>query len=160
MNPTRRIGLFTLYVLVALLAVLALGGCAAATVQTEEANSPEAQQLAQQLSDTLTAMGVTPPATAILAALYGTDGGVSCVALQDGGTQAILGLTYNGDTSGRRRASVSDEVLAFDQAVVQTYCPAQLQTFQDMVTSLGLTVPVAAAPAPAAEATPESTPSS
>lgn len=157
MNPTR-FGLLTLFALLVL--ALALGGCtAAATVTQDEANSPEAQQLAQQLNTTLAASGLNAPPVAILAALYGVDGGASCAALQDGGGQAILGMTFNGDASGRRRAGVSQEVLAYDQAVVQTYCPAQLATFQGIVAQLGLTVPDPLV-APAAEATPEATPSS
>ena len=159
MNPTQRFGMWTLFALLVL--ALALGGCtAAATVTQDEANSAEAQQLAQQLNTTLAAEGLSAPPVAILAALYGTDGGASCAALQDGGSQAILGLTFNGDASGRRRAGVSQEVLAYDQAVIQTYCPAMLTIFQGLVADQGLAVPDITYPVAAPEATPEATPSS
>ncbi|MBK8048244.1 MAG: hypothetical protein IPK16_14660 [Anaerolineales bacterium] len=130
---THRWSTVTVVVIV-LLAALAFAGCSAGTTPGQEASSPEAQQLAIQLGDTLTAAGLPVPPTQVLTILYGADGGVSCTNVA--ALQHQAGLTGFGSPSIGRRVMMDPKVLAYDEAVVATYCPDLLPAYQAYVTGL------------------------
>ncbi len=130
-------------VLIALLAaaMLLLGGCAAGTTPASEADSPEAAQLATQLGEKLTAAGLSVPPANILTQLYGVDGGIACTnagALEHGNGLWLFGSNHPG-----RRVIVDPTVLAYDEAVIATYCPDKLPALQTTTQGLqtGVTIP-------------------
>jgi hypothetical protein len=108
-----------------------VAGCSAATVPADTARSVEAQQLATRLQATLAAEGLRQPSAGVLTALYGTDGGVSCGNAGD--LAHVDGLALFGNPSHARRVPVDPKVIAYDEAVIGTYCPARLAAFQKTV---------------------------
>lgn len=117
-----------------LMAMLLLAGCSAGTTLSQEANSPEAQQLATQFADKLTAAGLPVPPTGVITTLYGADGGVSCANVAAFQHQA--GLTSFGSSAIGRRVIMDPKVVAYDEAVVSTYCPDLLPGYQAYVKGL------------------------
>ena len=130
-NPIRSVALRAALVM---LAALLLSGCAASTTRAEVAKSPQAQQLAQQLNATLTQQGLKAPSSQVLAVLYGTTGGVSCI--NAGNLEHGRGLVLFGSPAIGRRVFADPKLLAYDEAVVSTYCPDKLAEFQNYVNGL------------------------
>jgi hypothetical protein len=124
----------TVLVLLTLLVAFVLGGCSAGTTPSQEAGSPEAQQLAQKLSDQLTAAGLPVPPMNVLTTLYGADGGVSCTNVA--ALEHQNGLTRFGSPSIGRRVIMDPKVLAYDEAVISTYCPDLLPDYKEVVKGL------------------------
>jgi hypothetical protein len=112
--------------------VLLLAGCSAGTTSTDEADSADAQQKAAQLQSALAAAGLPQPSTEVLTTLYGADGGVSCQNVGD--LLHTDGLALFGNPSHSRRVPIDPKVIAYDTAVISTYCPDLLQAFQSKVT--------------------------
>ena len=111
---------------------LLLAGCSAGTTSTDEADSAKAQELATQLQTALGAAGLPQPSTEVLTTLYGEDGGVSCQNVGD--LLQTDGLALFGNPSHARRVPVDPKVIAYDTAVISTYCPDLLPAFQAKVT--------------------------
>jgi hypothetical protein len=132
---TRRLNSLQVITLLAVLLLISavLSGCAASTTSAAEAKSPQAQQLAQQLSTTLTQQGLKVPPAQVLTQLYGTTGGVSCANAGD--FEHARGLAHFGNPVGHR-VFADPKVLAYDEAVISTYCPAKLPAFQSYVNGL------------------------
>jgi hypothetical protein len=111
---------------------LLLAGCSAGTTTTDEADSDDAKAKAAQLQSALAAAGLPQPSTEVLTTLYGADGGVSCQNVGD--LLHTDGLALFGNPSHSRRVPVDPKVIAFDEAVISTYCPDLLPAFQSKVT--------------------------
>ncbi|MFN2117460.1 MAG: hypothetical protein ACK2T1_07225 [Candidatus Promineifilaceae bacterium] len=116
-----------------LLAALFLSGCSGPT-STSERNSPEAQQLAQQLNADLAAAGLPEVPTNTLITLYGADGGLSCINV--GNLQHRLSLAEFGSYPIGRRVFMDPKVLEYQNAVISTYCPDKLTVLEDLVQNL------------------------
>jgi len=105
--------------------------CSPGGVSTDEADSDQAQQLAQQLATAVSDAGYSPPPEGTITALYGEDGGVSCA--QAGGLGQILGLAGFGNPSYGGRRILDPKVKAYDEAVINTYCPDKLEDYQEIL---------------------------
>lgn len=118
----------------ALAAGLALSACTAAG-SASDPGSDRAEQLADELNDHLAEAGLPTLDTETASTLYGTDGGVSCENV--GELQQELSLSQFGNNSGNLRRVVLDpSLVAYDRAVIQTYCPDKLASFQDVIDKL------------------------
>ena len=124
-----------------LIAALLLGGCAAGTTPASEAKSPEAQQLAAQLGEKLTAAGLRVPPTNVMTVLYGVDGGIACI--NAGQPEHSNGLWLFGSVNPGRRVIADPKVIAYDEAVIGTYCPDKLPAAQAITKGMqtGATIP-------------------
>ena len=65
-------------------------------------------------------------------ALYGTSAPQICDAL-DGGVSSAESLLLTGNPAGRRGKVVTTDAITYERLVVQTYCPDQLSTYDDLV---------------------------
>ncbi len=108
-----------------------LAGCSAGTVPPDTAKSAEAQRLATTLQSALATAGLPQPDVSVLTVLYGTDGSVSCANAGD--TTHVDGLALFGSPSHGRRVPLDPKVVAYDEAVILTYCPDKLPAFQKTV---------------------------
>jgi len=114
------------------LAVVALlAACGSATSgQSEEAAR------AQQLVSTAQAAGVAPRLTVDVAeSLYGSSAAQVCDAL-DGGVSSAESLLLALNPAGRRAKVISTDAVTYERLVVQTYCPQQLSTYDDLVSGM------------------------
>lgn len=113
---------------------LGLSACAAAGSGSNP-ESDRAQELAAQLNENLAQAGLPDLDTETATTLYGTDGGVSCENV--GELQHQLSLSQFGNNSSHLRRVVLDPTLvAYDLAVIQTYCPDELDSFADVIDDL------------------------
>lgn len=118
----------------AVAASLALSACTAAGTASDP-DSDQAQQLADQLNERLASAGLPELDTATATALYGTDGGVSCENV--GELQHHLSLAQFGNNSGNLRRVVLDpSLIAYDLAVIETYCPDEVDAFHELLDEL------------------------
>ncbi|WP_205304816.1 hypothetical protein [Nocardioides sp. 616] len=98
-------------------------------------HTDRAQELAGKLNENLAAVGLLGLDTSTAIALYGTDGGVSCENV--GELQQELSLSQFGNNSIHLRRVVLDpRVVAHDLAVIKTYCPDEVASFQDVIDKL------------------------
>jgi hypothetical protein len=99
-------------------------------------NNQEAQHKAQQLSALFAKAGLPVPAsTDDIVRWLGTDGGAVCsnpaTAL---GKATLLDFITNGaDFVGRRPVLVDRQLLQGELLILQTYCPDQAASYQDLV---------------------------
>jgi hypothetical protein len=108
-------------------------GCSARSGSDREV---EQQKAAELVAATRTA-GVAPRLTTDLAeALYGTDAPGVC-DLFDGGLATSAKNLILGNPAHGRRKTVTDEAVVYGRLVVQTYCPDELDDFEDVVAGLG-----------------------
>ena len=116
--------------------VLLAAGCGA-TVPQSESSSAQAQELAGQLNQALKQEGLSAPSTGTATALYGEDGGVSCVNVGEAEQRDGLVLFgHAGQLTYGRRVTMDPSVLAYDRAVIETYCPNELASYKDAVAGL------------------------
>jgi hypothetical protein len=120
--------------LVAVLVAVLLAGCG--PTSESESSSSEAEKLAKQLQSTLKSEDLPVPSTDVLTSLYGDDGGVSCENVD--GRAHRAGLDSFGAPAIGRRVVMDPKVLAYDRAVISTYCPEELDAFEDAVQDLEL----------------------
>lgn len=100
-----------------------------------DAGSDQAEELSGTLNEHLAAAGLPALDMATATTLYGTDGGVSCTNV--GELQQELGLAQFGSGSGKPRRIVLDpSIVAYDLAVIETYCRDKIGAFQDMTDEL------------------------
>ncbi len=112
---------------------LGLSACSAAG--NADSDSDRARELADQLDENLAAAGLPTLDTETAVTLYGTDGGVSCE--NAGELQQDLALSQFGNNALHLRRVVLDpSLLDYDLAVLQTYCPDDVDAFQDAVEDL------------------------
>ena len=113
---------------------LALSACTAAGT-ADNTDSDQAQQLAQELNQNLEDAGLPTVDEESARTLYGTDGGVSCENADE--LQNQLGLSQFGNNSGNLRRVVLDPTLvAYDVAVIKTYCPDRAEDLQKLFDEL------------------------
>jgi hypothetical protein len=105
--------------------------CSPGGTSSEEADSDQAQQLAQQFASAISDAGYSPPPEGTIRALYGEDGGVSCA--QAGGLGQTLGLAGFANPSYGGRRFLDPKVKAYDEAVINTYCPDKLEDYQEIL---------------------------
>ena len=100
--------------------------------------SEEATQKAQQLSTELETRGLGVPDEDILVRTLGTDGGNVCENPATALGKAILTdqLTNGASFVGRRVVIIDDRVIKGEAAILQVYCPDQLEDFQEAVDDL------------------------
>ena len=119
----------------AVLVCLGLGGCSAAGTAARD-DEARAETLAEQLGQHLTEARLPALDTSTAVTLYGTDGGVSCE--NAGELQHELSLAQFGNNSHHLWRVVMDpELVAYDLAVVETYCPDKLDAFRKVIEGLG-----------------------
>lgn len=121
---------------VALSAAVGVGLCACTPAGTaSNPDASEAQELADQLNDNLAAVGLDELDTPTATVLYGTDGGVTCE--NAGELQHELSLAQFGNNALHLRRVVLDpSLVAYDLAVIETYCPDKADDFEDLVADL------------------------
>ena len=94
------------------------------------------QQKAEQLVSAAHAAGVAPHLTVgVATALYGSDAPTVCKVFEDGLTTAERNDVL-GNPSGRRPKTISSDAVTYGRAVVQTYCPAELAHYDNVVSEL------------------------
>lgn len=122
---------------------VALSACTAAGTSSDP-DSDEAKELAGQLNEALAEAGLPEVDTATATALYGTDGGVSCENVDE--LQQQLSLSQFGNNALHLRRVVLDpSIVAYDIAVIETYCPDQADDlkgeFDDLDTETTIPTP-------------------
>jgi hypothetical protein len=133
MTNSSRPSTGALRVAVALAAgTMLLTGCG--PTSADEAASPAAATKAQALQADLQALAesgvnVSVPDSTTLTVLYGEDGGVACINAASERLITFNGVHF-GSASGRRPGIVDPGAIAYDEAVLKTYCPDLLATYQ------------------------------
>lgn len=116
----------------ALAFVLFTAGCGS----TSAADQAAEQEKAEQLVAATQAAGVAPHLTVDLAeSLYGTDAPTVCDVFADGLTTAERNDLW-GNPTGRRAKVITTDAITYGRLVVQTYCPEELQNFDDAAKTL------------------------
>ena len=111
---------------------LLLSGCG--PTSAEEAASPAATASALALQSELqaladTGVNIPVPDATTLTVLYGEDGGMACVNASSE-RLVTFNVVHFGSASGRRPGIVDPAAIAYDEAVLKTYCPDALPTYQ------------------------------
>ena len=92
--------------------------------------------LAEQLVTAADAAGVAPGMTvAVAESLYGGSAAQICDAL-DGGVSSAESMLLTLNPSGRRAKLITDDAITYERLVVQTYCPDELSTYDDLVSGI------------------------
>ncbi|MDY6793899.1 MAG: hypothetical protein SWK76_01260 [Actinomycetota bacterium] len=112
-----------------LVMVVMLLGCQGSPAK--DPDSPEALKKATQLQEKLEEAGLPVPDTDTIVKLYGTNGGVACM-YSDSDFQIYYNLSHFGNT-GRRPTYIDPDVIAYDRAVIEVYCPENLDAFLEAV---------------------------
>jgi hypothetical protein len=106
-----------------------LSGCQGSPAK--DPDSPEALSKAQQLQEKLEEAGLPVPDTDTLVKLYGTNGGVACM-YSGSDFQTYYNLVHFGNT-GRRPTYLDPSSVAYDLAVIEVYCPENLDAYREAV---------------------------
>ncbi len=115
-----------------LCAVALLTGCSSSTSTDEGADAASAQKLVSAAQ----AAGVAPGLTAEVAqSLYGGSAAQICDVL-DGGVSSAESMLLTLNPSGRRAKLITTDAIAYERLVVQTYCPNELSTYDDLVAEI------------------------
>jgi hypothetical protein len=117
-----------LIVTVLALAVM-LSGCQGSPAK--DPDSPEALRKAQRLQEKLEEAGLPVPETDTLVKLYGTNGGVACM-YSGSDFQTYYNLIHFGNT-GRRPTYLDPSIIVYDMAVIEVYCPENLDAYREAV---------------------------
>ncbi len=113
---------------------VALCGCTAAGTASDP-DSAKAEDLAEQLNERLAAVDLPEVDPSTATALYGTDGGVSCKNVA--GLQQQLAFSQFGTNARHQpRLALDPSLVAYDLAVVKTYCPDKLDSLIDAIEKL------------------------
>jgi len=114
-------------------ALLLLPSACSSTSASDEATE---QALAEQLVDATRAAGVAPRLTVDVAeSLYGTEAPAICDAFDGGLSTAAQNLLLGNPAHGRRK-TITDDAVTYGRLVVETYCPDDLDEYDDVVTDL------------------------
>jgi len=113
----------------ALVLAVVLSGCQGSPAK--DPDSPEALSKAQQLQEKLEEAGLDVPDTDTLVKLYGTNGGVACM-YSGSDFQTYYNLVHFGNT-GRRPTYLDPSAVAYDLAVIEVYCPENLDAYREAV---------------------------
>jgi Tfp pilus assembly protein FimT len=102
----------------------------------------QAQEKADQLIQTLEDAGATaPPAPEIIARVLGDDGGAVCANPNQALSRSTLYgmLTTGAGGPGERPVIVDNKVMQGQLAIIEVYCPDELEDFRQFVDSLETT---------------------
>jgi hypothetical protein len=119
----------------ALGALVLVAGCSSSGA--EEGSTEEAD--AQSLVSAAHSAGVAPDLTVGVAeSLYGSSAAQICDVL-DGGISSAEALLLSGNPSGRRDKLITTDAVTYERLVVTTYCPDQLDAYDDLVADIDTT---------------------
>jgi hypothetical protein len=99
----------------------------------------DADAKAAQLEQKWTALGLRIPENDdVLVRLFGTDGGPLCDTSDDHLSQGLLRLAFANGASGpgQRAVTVDEQIIQGERAVIEVYCPENLEDFDDFVNDL------------------------
>jgi hypothetical protein len=113
-------------------AVVLLAACSSS--HSAEENS-KAKELVAATRSAGVASGLTVDAAE---ALYGTSAPQLCDAL-DGGVSSAEQLLLTGNLTGRRDKVITADGVTYGRLVVETYCPGELSTYDDLVDDIDAT---------------------
>ena len=109
-----------------------LSACSSSTTTEQAADAT----LAEKLVAAAHAAGVAPGLTAAVAeSLYGGTAAQVCDVL-GGGVSSAESMLLTLNPSGRRAKVITDDAIAYGRLVVQTYCPGELSTYDDLVSGI------------------------
>ncbi|MCL3819309.1 hypothetical protein [Aeromicrobium wangtongii] len=121
-------------VMVAAALGIGLSACTPAGTASDP-GSARAERLADELNAKLARLELPPVDQETATALYGTDGGVSCKNVDE--LQHNLSLSQFGNNSlNLRRVRLDPSVVAYDIAVVATYCPDKAGSLRNVLGEL------------------------
>jgi hypothetical protein len=114
-----------------LAAVALLSACGSARAQERQAAAH-----AEQLVSSAQAAGVAPGLTVDVAeSLYGSSAPQVCDAL-DGGVSSAESMLLTLNPAGRRPKVISTDAVTYGGLVVQTYCPQDSATYDELVSGM------------------------
>lgn len=122
---------WTAAVLIMMAVVLVLLMCGCQGSPAKDPGSSEALRKAELLQEKLEQQGLPVPDIDTITALYGTNGGVAGM-YAGSDFQTYYNLIHLGNT-GRRPTYLDPKVVAYDEAVLEVYCPEKLAHYRDMV---------------------------
>jgi hypothetical protein len=115
-----------------LCAVGLLAGCSSSTTTEQAGDATKAETLVSAAH----AAGVAPGLTAAVAeSLYGGTAAQVCDVL-GGGVSSAESMLLTLNPSGRRAKLITDDAVSYGRLVVQTYCPGELSTYDDLVSGI------------------------
>lgn len=129
-----------LYVVVSVVLVILAVWAVIAFASARE--SQQAEEKAEELVQTLEDAGATAtPQPEVIARVLGDDGGAVCANPNQALSRATLfGLLTNGTSGpGARPVLVDNTVFRGQLAIIEVYCPDELEDFQQFVDSLETT---------------------
>ena len=116
-------------------ALVLLAGCSSTGAEEHAKEKSQAEAL---VSAAHTA-GVAPGLTVEVAeSLYGTTAPQICDVL-DGGVSSAESMLLTGNPAGRREKLITTDAVTYERLVVQTYCPKDLTTYDDLVADVDAT---------------------
>lgn len=100
-----------------------------------------AEEKADELVQTLEDAGATAPRPEVIARVLGDDGGAVCANPNQALSRATLYgmLTTGAGGPGERPIITDNKVLQGQLAIIEVYCPDELEEFQEFVDSLETT---------------------
>ena len=129
-----------LYVVVSVVLVILAVWAVIAFASARE--TQQAEEKADELIQTLEDAGATAtPKPEVIARVLGDDGGAVCANPNQALSRATLyGLLTNGTSGpGMRPVLVDNKVFRGQLAIIEVYCPDELEDFQEFVDSLETT---------------------
>jgi len=115
-----------------LCAAALLTACSSSTTTDASGDAASAEQLVSAAQ----AAGVAPGLTvAVAESMYGSSAAQICDAL-DGGVGSAESMLLTLNPSGRRAKLITDDAITYERLVVQTYCPDELSTYDDLVSEI------------------------
>ncbi|MFC5789411.1 hypothetical protein EDM22_04910 [Agromyces tardus] len=136
-SPRQR---SVLYIVVSVVLIILAVWAVIAFASARE--SQRAEEKASQLVQVLEDAGATaPPAPEIIARVLGDDGGAVCANPNQALSRATLYgmLTTGAGGPGERPVIVDNKVLKGQLAIIEVYCPDELEDFRQFVDSLETT---------------------
>ena len=109
---------------------LVLAGCSCGPTARQEQS--DAQHLVSAAHSAGVASGLT---VGVAESLYGTSAPQICDVL-DGGVSSAESLLLTGNPAGRRPKVITTDAITYERLVVQTYCPNNLSTYDDLVSDI------------------------
>ncbi|MGW4930451.1 hypothetical protein ACWEOH_14985 [Agromyces sp. NPDC004153] len=128
-----------LYVVVSV--VLVIVGVWAVIAFSSARGAQRAEEMADELVQQLEAAGATAPPPEVIARVLGDDGGAVCADPNAALSRATLYgmLTTGSGGPGERPVITDNRVLQGQLAIIEVYCPDELEDFQQFVDSLQTT---------------------
>jgi hypothetical protein len=113
-------------------ALVLVAGCSSTSAKEQATEKADAQKLVSAAHKAGVATDLTVD---VAESLYGTSAPQICDVLEDGVSSAES-LLLSGNPSGRREKLVTTDAVTYERLVVQTYCPDELSTYEDLVADI------------------------